>query len=135
MLFKPGKTVVTLAALSFTMTALPVAPVYAALVSTESLASESAMAADRERVSDFFAREDVRSELRNQGVNPDEALARVAALSDSEINRIAMRLDELPAGQSGVEAVLGVALTVFIILLITDILCVTSVFNFTRCAR
>ena len=135
MLYKPGKMAVTLAALSFTMTAVPLAPVYAALVSTESLVAESGVAAERERVASFLAREDVRSELRNQGVNPDEALARVAALSDSEINQIAARLDELPAGQSGVEAVLGVALTVFIILLITDILCVTSVFNFTRCAR
>jgi hypothetical protein len=31
--------------------------------------------------------------------------------------------------------IVGAAVLIFIILLITDILCLTSVFNFTRCAQ
>ena len=67
-------------------------------------------------------------------MNPDEATARVAALSDAEIGQIADRLDSLPAGQDAATAIIGAAVTIFIILLITDLLCLTSVFNFTRCA-
>jgi hypothetical protein len=41
----------------------------------------------------------------------------------------------MPAGQDAATAVIGAAVTIFIILLITDILCLTHVFNFTRCAN
>jgi hypothetical protein len=82
-----------------------------------------------------MAREDVRAELQKHGVNPDEAKARVAALSDAEIGQIAAKLNDLPAGQDAVGALIGALVTIFIILLITDILCLTSVFNFTRCVN
>ena len=135
MSYRPGKTAIAAAVLSFAMTAVPLAPAYAALIPTERMIGDGQAAAERERVAGFLAREDVRGELRKQGVNPDEAVARVAALSDREIGEIAARLDELPAGQSALGVVVGAAVTIFIVLLITDILCVTNVFNFTRCAR
>ena len=58
----------------------------------------------------------------------------MAALSDVEIGQIAQKLDNLPAGQDAATALIGAAVTIFIILLITDLLCLTHVFNFTRCA-
>ena len=56
----------------------------------------------------------------------------MAALSDDEIRAIADRIDTLPAGQGAVGAVVGAALIVFIVLLITDLAGLTDVFSFTK---
>ena len=64
-------------------------------------------------------------------MNPTEATARVATLTDAEIASLNQKLDELPAGGE----ILGILLTIFIVLLITDILGFTKVFPFTRSIR
>ncbi|MEQ9198641.1 MAG: PA2779 family protein, partial [Rhodospirillales bacterium] len=66
------------------------------------------------------------------GVNPDEANLRVAALSDAEVARLAGEIKSAPAGQSAVGAVIGAAVLIFVVLLITDLLGFTSVFGFTN---
>lgn len=86
---------------------------------------------DRARVSAFFARDDVRQTLVGQGVDADAALARVSAMSDAEVAQLAGRIDTAPAGGE----ILGVLFTVFIVLLVTDILGLTKVFPFTRSVR
>ena len=89
----------------------------------------------RARVSSFLERADVRAALESRGVSAEEAKARVAALSDSEVESLAQKMDSLPAGAGGFEAVLWIGFLVFIILLITDILGFTKVFPFTRPAK
>lgn len=84
------------------------------------------------RVNDLLARAEVREALAARGVDPAQVQARVAALSEEEARVLADRLDQLPAGGSDI---LGVIFTVFIILLITDILGLTKVFPFTRPIR
>ena len=135
MSYKPGKATIAAVTVAFSMTLLPAGPAHAGLISTDRIIQQDRVNSDRERVSAFVARDDVRKEFQKRGVNPDEAAARVAALSDAEIGQIADRLDTLPAGQDAATAIIGAAVTIFIILLITDILCLTSVFNFTRCAN
>ncbi len=87
--------------------------------------------ASRERVAAFLARDDVRAELQTQGVSADDAIARVQAMSDAEVAQLAQRVDQAPAGAG----VIGVLFTVFVILLVTDILGFTKVFPFTRAIR
>ena len=135
MSYKPGKATIAAVTLAFSMTLIPLGPASAGLISTDRIIEQDRVSADRERVASFVAREDVRKEFQKHGVNPDEAAARVAALSDVEIGQIADKLDGLPAGQDAATAVIGAAVTIFVILLITDILCLTSVFNFTRCVN
>ena len=135
MSYKPGKATIAAVTLAFSMTLVPLTPASAGLISTGRIIEQDRVSADRERVASFVAREDVRKEFQKHGVNPDEAAARVAALSDVEIGQIADKLDSLPAGQDALGVVVGAAVTIFIILLITDILCLTSVFNFTRCVN
>jgi len=135
MSYRPGKAMVAAVTLAFSMTLIPAGPANAGLISTDRIIDQERVSSDRERVASFVARDDVRAEFEKHGVDPDEAAARVAALSDAEIGQIAAKLDTLPAGQDGVSAVIGAAVTIFIILLITDILCLTSVFNFTRCVN
>lgn len=99
------------------------------LVSTQSALDAVQVSAERERITDLLARNDVREQLVNYGVELNEVEARVAALSDQEVLQMAEQLDQMPAGAN---AVVGALLTVFIILLVTDLLGLTNVFPFTR---
>jgi hypothetical protein len=109
-------------------------PASAALISTDQTAEAVASAdasAERARVRNWLAREDVVRQMRDLGVSATEAQQRVAALSDEEARDLAGKMDELPAGGD----VIGVLFAVFIVLLVTDILGVTKVFPFTRSVR
>lgn len=114
---------------------IPMQTAQAAMVGTAQVAAQVAAQAgpdQRARVIDFLAREDVRQALESYGVNPAEAKARIAALTDEEIASLNQRISELPAGG---DSVLGILFAIFIILLITDILGFTKVFPFTRSVR
>jgi hypothetical protein len=52
----------------------------------------------------------------------------VDALTDEEVQKVAGKLDKMPAGGD----VIGILFTIFVILLVTDILGFTKVFPFTR---
>jgi hypothetical protein len=56
----------------------------------------------------------------------------VASLSDEEVERVTGHLDSLPAGQGAFGAIVGAAVLVFLVLLITDLLGLTHVFGFTK---
>jgi len=89
-------------------------------------------AATKQRIAGFLERSDVRAQLESLGVNPLDAKARIASLTDDEAAQLASKIDSLPAGGDGVGALIGALLIVFIVLLITDILGVTKVFPFTK---
>ncbi len=102
-------------------------PASAAIVTTDQVSAS----AERDRVRDFMLREDVRAQMQSFGVDANSVRERVDAMTDEEIGRLAGRIDQAPAGAG----VIGVLFTVFIILLITDILGLTKVFPFTRSVR
>ena len=106
----------------------------AGMISTETILSAQATTAARDRVQAFLARDDVRQAISAQGVAPEEVARRVASLTDDEVNRIAADIDNLPAG-AGVGTIVGAAVFVFVLLLVTDILGLTKVFPFTRPIR
>ncbi len=122
---------IPVAALMLAMT-MPLGVAQAGLVGTDQVVAPSNAEADRERVAAFVAREDVRGEMRKMGVDPNEAATRVAVLSDVEIQRIAAKIDQTPAGQGAVSAVVGAIVLIFLILLITDLLGLTDVFPFVK---
>jgi hypothetical protein len=103
----------------------------AGIVSTEQALSADAADANRDRVTRFLSRDDVRAELQAQGLSAPDAVARVQAMSDAEVAQLAQRVDQAPAGAG----VVGVLFSIFVILLITDILGFTKVFPFTRAIR
>jgi len=112
---------------------LPIPAAQAELVATDRV--EATRPDGRNLLSSLFDRADVRAALERQGVSPDEAKARVDALSDDEAERLAARFDSLPAAGSGIETALVIGFLVFLTLLITDILGFTKVFSFTRPAK
>jgi len=103
----------------------------AAIVSTDEAISTPVAAAYRDRVNTFLTRADVRKALQEQGVNGDAAVERVKAMSDTEVAQLAGRIDQAPAGGD----ILGILFTIFIVLLVTDIMGLTKVFPFTRSIR
>lgn len=104
----------------------------ARMVATEEITAPAAtQSASRDVVNQFLVRDEVRQAMLGQGVTPQAALERVAAMSDSEVAQLAGRIDQAPAGGD----VLGILFTVFIVLLVTDIMGLTKVFPFTRSVR
>src|SRR5205814_9970265 len=94
------------------------------------LATDAALgASQREHIGQLLDRADVQSRLEAYGVKAQDVKARVAALSDDEVARLAAKIDRLPAGGEGI---IGALLIIFIVLLITDILGFTKVFPFTK---
>ena len=114
---------------------MPMGAAQAALVSTDQVLTNSEVEADRMRIAALIMREDVQRQLRAEGIDSDEALARVATLSDAEVAQIAARVDTSPAGQGVVETVVGALLVIFIVLLITDLAGLTDVFPFVKKGR
>lgn len=111
---------------------MPLGAAQAALVSTDQIIDKSEVAADRAQVASFLARDDVRRNLQAMGVDPDEAAARVAMMTDAEVRQVAARIDELPAGQDVAVALISAALLIFLVLLVTDLMGVTDVFPFVK---
>ena len=106
-----------------------------ALISTEQAAAAMQPAARSEahgRLHAALDRADLAAMLQARGVAADEMRARVDALTDAEAQQLVKQIDEAPAGASDI---VGVLFTVFIILLVTDILGLTKVFPFTRSVR
>ena len=107
----------------------------ATLVTTEQVAATEGVRSanvQRDFVNATLARADVAAGLAERGVSVEQARARVAALTDDEVAVVAQTIETAPAGAADV---LGVLVTIFIILLITDILGLTKVFPFTRSVR
>ena len=110
------------------VTSLPIGAAHAGLVTTDQLVEQRTAASDRERLAAILLRDDVRQQMEALGVEQDEAIARLASLSDQEIQQIAGRIDELPAGQNVLVGILIIAGAVLLGLVITDLLGITNVF-------
>jgi hypothetical protein len=100
-------------------------PANAAMVTTEQLVSSDVRDARIAQVQGFLARADVKKQLETWGVASDQAEARVAKLSDSELEQLAMNIDQQPAG-GDVLVILGV---VFLVLIVLELVGVTHIFS------
>jgi len=104
----------------------------AALVGTSQILDQGYQEVDRDRLRAFLDRAEVRDQLEALGVDGDIASARINSLTNEEVANLVNRLDQLPAGGDGFGTLVGAALLVFIILLITDLLGLTDVFPFVK---
>ena len=108
---------------------------WAQMASTEALFEQSVTLSPKEKVMQFSAREDVAKILEQMDVDPKMIEERVASMTDEEASKIAHKIDTLPAGSSAVGSLIGAVVFVFVLLVITDILGFTKVFDFTRSVR
>lgn len=103
----------------------------AAMVETGVVVDQALAEQGRAKIMAWVNREDVRAQLEARGVTTEQAQARVNALTDDEALQISGNLDRLPAGGD----ILGTAVFIFLVLLVTDILGYTKIFPFTRSVR
>ena len=113
------------------MISTPFQSAIAAMITTEDLVNSGKASQARAYISEVLAREDIQTALIAQGIDPIEAQARVDSLSDEEAIRFAGMIEQLPAGGS-IAWIVGLAVFVFLVLLITDILGFTDIFPFVK---
>ena len=70
----------------------------------------------------------IQSQLEANGVTKANAALRVSSLSDSQIQQVQQRIDEMPAGAGALCTIALIAL----VLVITDLTGITDVFPFIR---
>jgi hypothetical protein len=97
------------------MTALPYSA-QAGMVGTQDLVAASVTQANRDKVRDFVSRSDVQRQLESMGLESGNAKARVDAMTDQEIQQIAGRIDQLPAGADDVVAVVAIVAIVILVM-------------------
>jgi hypothetical protein len=91
--------------------ALAVPQVHAGMIGVDDL--------EKTRVKEMLARPEVAAEMQKMGVDPQQAAARVDAMTPEEVHQLAGRIDSLPAGgQSRTDTILVIILIVLIIALI-----------------
>ena len=115
-------------------TTLPVNSGRAAMIATDAVgvAGTPSTATLRARLDAFLQRADVQAGLTRLGVPPEEAQARVAALSDTEVDLLAGRVADVPAG-GDTAGLAGLVLLTVVAMLVSDVLCYTNIFQFNRC--
>jgi hypothetical protein len=113
---------------------IPVAQ--AAMVGTDQIIQQQSHDQEREKIIAFLDRTEVQQQLQGNGVAPEDAKARVANLSDEEVQMLSGKIDQLPAGGgAGAGPIVGAVVFIFLVLLITDILGLTNVFDFVNPIR
>jgi hypothetical protein len=104
----------------------------AALVGTdraiETISQQHTAEEARDRLALLLERDEIAAQLKAFGVDPVHAQSRVDKLSDEEVMRLTGQLEQLPAGAG----IVGAALLVFFVLLVTDLLGLTDVFPFVK---
>jgi hypothetical protein len=101
---------------------VPYQAAFAAMVDTETMLDISRSQEARETLKQFMVRQDVRSAIVSQGLDPLEADARVNSLSDAEIIQLADQIDQLPAGGEALGLLVTVLVIVILVLVIMRLL-------------
>jgi hypothetical protein len=127
-LSKPGALFISFYMFMFVC---PYQAAWAVMIGTESIVDAERSQMIRDRLNTLLARKDIQTALLSWGIDPVEARARLDSLSGDEILQWADSVVEQPAGGSGGPwGLVGIAVVVaFIILLITDLLGYTDMFN------
>jgi len=113
------------------MLSLPYQSAMAALIGTEDLVSSQRATEARATITRVLAREDIQQLLMARGIDPIEAQVRARVLTDQEAIRMAETMEHLPAG-GVIGYIVGLAVLVFLVLLITDLLGYTDIFPFVK---
>ncbi|MFT5657477.1 MAG: hypothetical protein ACI9KN_000750 [Gammaproteobacteria bacterium] len=70
----------------------------------------------------------IQQQLVMNGVDEADSVIRVSRLSDAQVQQVRVRFDEMPAGAG----VVGVAATIAVVILVTDLIGLTDIYPFIR---
>jgi len=102
--------------------------VFASIVSTTELVNKQAMQAEKQRLITMLSQDQIRSQLVAMGVDPADTMKRLDNMTDEEIQSFAAQMDQMPTGSG----VLELAVIVFLVLLVTDLMGYTEIFPFVK---
>ncbi len=116
-------SLITATALLFAQLLL-VPAAHAAMVGNDTVIQQQDRAAMKARVMQVMEHKAAADTLKQYGVNKEQVSQRLDRLTDQELQQLANKADELPAGQS----VLGAVVLVLLILIVLDLLGATNIF-------
>jgi hypothetical protein len=98
------------------------------LVSTDSMIHAGEENYSQQQLQTALESEELKLQLQELGVDTAQLNDRIGSLTPTEIAQLNAQLEQQPAG-----GIVGVLLTVFIVFIITDMLCATDIFSFVKC--
>ena len=101
--------------------------VHAEAISSDSVMQTQMAQYNKQQLIDMVNRSDVQSKLVSLGVDSNDAIARINAMTDSEIAQLNDEINQAPAG-----GIVGAVLTVLAVIAILDLAGVTDVYPFIR---
>ena len=112
--------------LSFLLLCVSIGQVQAAIISNGQVIHQIQQANDKTALLQTIKSVDVQEQLLSMGVTTADIESRVNQMTQEEISQLNQQIDQLPAGGG----VLGVALVVFIVFVVTDVIGATDIFPF-----
>jgi len=101
--------------------------VHAEAISSDTVMQTQVAQYNKTQLIDMVNRADVQNKLMSLGVNSNDAVARINAMTDSEIAQLNNEINQAPAG-----GIVGAVLTVLAVIAILDLAGVTDVYPFIR---
>lgn len=92
---------------------MPFQTAQAGMIGADQAGITASAQADRADINNFLSRAETINQLQSMGLNPQAAKARVASMSNSEVNTLAGKINALPAGADG-----GLALIILVVFFI-----------------
>ena len=114
--------------LSVTLMSMSFTSAQAAMISNDVIINHVQQGHAKTELLQTINRSDVKQQLLNLGVNPENIESRIKLMTHEEIAQLNQQIEELPAGGD----VLGVLLVIFIVFVITDIIGATDIFPFIK---
>ncbi|MDH5425079.1 MAG: PA2779 family protein [Gammaproteobacteria bacterium] len=112
----------------FIMLCIQITPVHAAMVNNNDILRNAQHNTSVKQMVTILDREEIHSQLTDMGISPSEAKDRIKRMTDSELAELTQTYEQQPAGSG----VLGAVVTIFVVLVITDMLGATDVFPFVK---
>jgi hypothetical protein len=99
-------------------------------ISTQALINSQGHSYSRGDLQTALASEELKTQLQEMGVDTEQLNDRIASLTPDEIIKLNSELEQQPAG-----GIISTLATVFVVLVVTDMMCATNVFAFVKCVN
>lgn len=115
----------------FMLTSMASLQAQAAMIGTHEVVAEQQLSVDRQALKNMLADQDVQEKMTDMGVSAADVEQRIDSLTAQELAEFNAQLEDGAAGGS----VVGVIVLFLLIFVITDILCITDIYNIVNCVR
>ncbi len=115
----------------FMLTSMASLQAQAAMIGTHEVVAEQQLSVDRQALKDMLADQAVQEKMTEMGVSAADVEKRIDGLTAQELAEFNAQLEDGAAGGS----IVGVLVLFLLIFVITDILCLTDIYNIVNCVR